>query len=184
MRRVIGLLALLVLFRSPAAAAGQDPRLTARLDSATRAQVEATILTAQAERLPTEPLVQKALEGASKGAPGPRIVAAVSTVLADLRRAREALGRPAADDELVAAAAALRAGATPAMIGEMRQVAPRGAVAVPLAVFTDLVAGGMGADDAWRSVATLAREGGDDEAFLRLRDRLESPPPGATPEAP
>ena len=55
---------------------------------------------------------------------------------------------------------------------------------MPLAVFTDLVAGGMGTDAAWRSVAELARKGGDDEAFLRLRDRLEPAPPGAAPEAP
>ena len=70
------------------------------------------------------------------------------------------------------------------MIGEMRRVAPRGAVAVPLAVFTDLVAGGMGTDVAWRSVADRARKGGDDEAFLRLRERLEPTPPGSAPEAP
>jgi hypothetical protein len=183
MRRVILLLALGLLLRSPAAAAAQDPRLESRLDSTTRAQVEAALASARGEGLPTEPLVQKALEGASKGAPGPRIGAAVATVLADLRRAREALGLAAAD-ELVAAAAALRAGATPTMIGEMRRVALHGAVAVPLAVFTDLVAGGMGADAAWRSVAELARKGGDDEAFLRLRDRLEPAPPGSAPEAP
>jgi hypothetical protein len=179
---MIILLALGLLLHLPAAAA-QDPRLEARLDSTTRARVEAALASARAEGLPTEPLVQKALEGASKGAPGPRIVDAVATVLADLHRAREALGLAAAD-ELVAAAAALRAGATPSMIGEMRRVAPHGAVAVPLAVFTDLVAGGMGTDAAWRSVAELARKGGDDEAFLRLRDRLEPAPPGAAPEAP
>jgi hypothetical protein len=184
MRRVIILLALGLLLRSPAAAAAQDPRLEARLDSATRARVEAALASARDEGLPTEPLVQKALEGASKGAPGPRIVDAVGTVLADLRRAREALGVAAAEDELVAAAAALRAGATPTMIGEMRRVAPHGGVAVPLAVFTDLVAGGMGTDAAWRSVAELARKGGDDEAFLRLRERLEPASPGSTPEAP
>jgi hypothetical protein len=184
MLRVIILLSIGLLLRSPAGAAAQDPRLEARLDSATRERVEAALASARAEGLPTEPLVQKALEGASKGAPGPRIVAAVATVLADLRRAREALGLTAAEDELVAAAAALRAGATPSMIGEMRRVAPHGAVAVPLAVFTDLVAGGMGADVAWRSVADLARKGGDDEAFLRLRDRLEPAPPGSAPEAP
>jgi hypothetical protein len=183
MRRVIILLALGLLLRSPAAAA-QDPRLETRLDSATRARVEAALASARGEGLPTEPLVQKALEGASKGAPGPRIVDAVGIVLADLRRAREALGVAAAEDELVAAAAALRAGATPTMIGEMRRVARHGAVAVPLAVFTDLVAGGMGADAAWRSVAELARKGGDDEAFLRLRERLQPAPPGSTPEAP
>ena len=184
MRRVILLLALGLLLRSPAAAAAQEPRLEARLDSATRARVEAALGSARAEGLPTEPLVQKALEGASKGAPGPRIVDAVASVLADLRRAREALGVAAEEDDLVAAAAALRAGATPTMIGEMRRVALHGAVAVPLAVFTDLVAGGMGTDAAWRSVAELARKGGDDEAFLRLRDRLEPAPPGAAPEAP
>ncbi len=184
MRRVIILLAVGLLLGSPAAAAAQDPRLEARLDSATRVRVEAALASARDEGLPTEPLVQKALEGASKGAPGPRIVDAVGTVLADLRRARQALGVAAAEDELVAAAAALRAGATPSMIGEMRRVAPHGAVAVPLAVFTDLVAGGMGTEAAWRSVADLARKGGDDEAFLRLRDRLEPAPPGAAPEAP
>ena len=184
MRRVILLLAFGLLLRSPAAVAAQDPRLEARLDPATRAQVEAALASARGERLPTEPLVQKALEGASKGAPGPRIVDAVGTVLADLRRAHEALGVAAAEDELVAAAAALRAGATPSMIGEMRRVAPHGAVAVPLAVFTDLVAGGMKTDAAWQSVADLARKGGDDEAFLRLRERLEPAPPGSAPEAP
>jgi hypothetical protein len=184
MRRVILLLALGLLLRFPAAAAAQEPRLEARLDSATRAGVEAALVSARAEGLPTEPLVQKALEGASKGAPGPRIVDAVATVLADLRRAREALGVAAAADDLVAAAAALRAGATPTMIGEMRRVALHGAVAVPLAVFTDLVAGGMRTDAAWRSVAELARKGGDDEAFLRLRDRLEPAAPGSAPEAP
>jgi hypothetical protein len=45
-------------------------------------------------------------------------------------------------------------------------------VAVPLAVFTDLVAGGMGVDAAWRSVSELANRGGDNQAFLDLRDRL------------
>ncbi|HET7425755.1 MAG TPA: hypothetical protein VFJ50_01860 [Gemmatimonadales bacterium] len=182
MSRVLGLIAIALLVSSPAV--GQDPRLDARLDSVTRAQVQATVASARAEGLPTEPLIQKALEGSSKRAPGPRITAAVATVLEDLRRARAALGPTARDDELVAAAAALRAGATPEMLGEMQRMAPRAAVAVPLAVFTDLVAGGMGAADAWRSVADLARRGGDDEAFLRLRERLEPASPGAAPEAP
>lgn len=159
------LLLCLAFLRSPTAAAAQDPRLAARLDSATRVQVEALVTSARGEGLPTEPLVQKALEGASKGAPGPRIVTAVESTFADLHRARAALGQPAAADEIVAAAAALRAGATPSMVSEMRR-------AVPLAVFTDLVAGGMAVDAAWRSVSELAERGGDDQAFLDLRDRL------------
>jgi len=172
-------LLLAVLLRPPAPAAAQDPRLAARLDTVTRAQVEAAVDSARAEGLPAEPLVQKALEGSSKGAPGPRIVAAVGSVLGDLRRARQALGPAAGPDELVAAAAALRAGATADMVGEMRSLVPRGGVAVPLAVFTDLVAGGMQVQEAWRSVASLARRGGDEQAFLDLRDRLR--PAGPSP---
>jgi hypothetical protein len=172
MLRMTGLLLCLILLRMPAAAAAQDPRLTTRLDSATRVQVETLVTSARDQGLPTEPLVQKALEGASKGAPGTRIVTAVESTLADLRRAREALGQRAASDEIVAAAAALRAGATPAMVAEIRRVGPHGGVAVPLAVFTDLVAGGMEVDAAWRSVSELANRGGDEQAFLDLRDRL------------
>jgi len=175
MSRVTALLLSLIVFQSPRTATAQDPRLAARLDSLTRTQVEAAVASARGEGLPTEPLVQKALEGASKGAPGPRIVTAVESTFADLRRARTALGERAKPDEIVAAAAALRAGASPAMVSEMEKVGPHGGVAVPLAVFTDLVAGGMTVDAAWRSVAELAERGGDDQAFLDLRDRLRPP---------
>jgi hypothetical protein len=173
MLRMTSLLLCLTLLRLPSAAAAQDPRLAARLDSVTRVQVEALVSSAHDQGLPTEPLVQKALEGASKGAPGPRIVTAVESTFADLRRAREALGQRASSNEIVAAAAAIRAGATPAMVAEIRRAGH--GVAVPLAVFTDLVAGGMGVDAAWRSVSELAHRGGDDQAFLDLRDRLRPP---------
>jgi hypothetical protein len=162
----------------PQTAGAQDPRLEARLDSTTRARVERVLAAARDDGLPTEPLVQKALEGASKGAAGARIAAAVESMMSDLRSARQALGRGAAPGDLVAAAAAMRAGATPAMVGEMRRLAPRGGVAVPLAVFTDLVAGGMTVDTAWHSVDELARNGGDPQEFLDLRNRLG---PGRAP---
>jgi len=174
MLRVTTLLLLLAVLRPPSAWA-QDPRLAARLDSATHAQVEAVIAAARGDGLPTEPLAQKALEGASKGAAGPRIVAAGNSTLADLRRARGALGAGASADDIVATAAALRAGATPTMVGQMRRVDPHAGLAVPLGVFTDLVAGGVPVDAAWRSVAELAERGGDAQEFLDLRDRLRPP---------
>ena len=174
MLRVTTLLLLLAVLR-PSTALAQDPRLAARLDSATHAQVESVIAGARADGLPAEPLVQKALEGASKGAAGPRIVAAVASTLADLRRAREALGANASADDIVATAAALRAGATPTMVSEMRRVDHHAGLAVPLGVFTDLVAGGVPVGAAWRSVAELAERGGDAQEFLDLRDRLRPP---------
>lgn len=172
MRRVTVLLSLLPLLLVAAQVAAQDARLDARLDSTTRALVILVMDSARREALPTEPIVQKALEGSSKGASGARITAAVGTVLDNLRRARSALGTSATADELVAGAAAIRAGATPAMVTEIGRINLRGGVAVPLAVFTDLVAGGVSVDAAWRSVEDLAERGGDPQDFLDLRDRL------------
>ena len=179
MLRLTALLCFLSLNHPPADLAAQDPRLAARLDSVTRVQVEAVLTVALEEGLPIEPLVQKALEGSSKRAPGPRIVAAVETMLGDLRRARRSLGEGASTDELVAGAAALWAGATPDMVDRIRRAEPEAGVAVPLAVFADLVSGGMTIDAAWQSVAKLAEQGGDDQEFLDLRERLR--PRGRSP---
>jgi hypothetical protein len=168
---------LFVLFFQPSQpATAQDPRLAARLDTVTLPKVEALLTAARRRGLPAEPLVQKALEGASKGAPGSRIVSAVEAMLGDLGRAQEGLGRGATADELVAGAAALRAGATLEMVDHLHRTGPDGGVAVPLAVFADLVAGGMTVDAAWHSVEELAQRGGDEEEFLDLRERLRPAP--------
>jgi hypothetical protein len=179
MLRLSTLLFFLALQQAPAILVAQDPRLAARLDSTARTQVETVVAVARDRGLPVEPLVQKALEGSSKGAPGPRIAAAVKALLADLTRAQQALGRDAKADELVAGAAALRAGATFEMVGQIRRSPSGGGAAVPLAVFADLVAGGMTVDAAWHSVAELAQKGGDEEEFLELRERLR--PAGSSP---
>src|SRR5438093_634738 len=71
-RKRIMMLALLLV----AAQVGTDPRLD-RLDPDTRAQVATVMDSASRVGLPTEPLIQRALEGATKAAPGARIVAAV-----------------------------------------------------------------------------------------------------------
>jgi hypothetical protein len=58
------------------------------------------------------------------------------------------------------------------MVDRIRRTEPDGGAAVPLAVFADLVAGGMAVDAAWHSVEELAQRGGDEEEFLELRERL------------
>src|SRR2546430_14518124 len=72
----------------------------------------ALVDSAHTAMLPTEPLVQRALEGATKRASGDAIVAAVRRLAADLGHARDALGSTASPAELTAGAAALRAGAS------------------------------------------------------------------------
>jgi hypothetical protein len=183
--RVLALLATM-LVSGRAAAQQIDPRLE-RLDAATRPAVAALVDSARAASVPTEPLVQRALEGATKRASGEVIVAAVRHLAVDLGRAREALGSTASPAELNAGAAALRAGASQTTLAELRH-ARRGPLIVALAVLADLVASGVPVDSAAAAVLALARQARDAELveFRRAVERdiaLGAPPAAATAAA-
>jgi len=184
-RTTLPLLAAL-LVAAPAAAQQGDPRLE-RLDAATRPVVAALIDSARTASLPTEPLVQRALEGATKGAAGDVIVAAVRRLAVDLGRARDALGSTASPAELSAGAAALRAGASQTTLTELRH-ARREPLIVPLAVLADLVASGVPVDSAAAAVLSLAGRARDADLveFRRAVERdiaLGAPPAAATAAA-
>jgi hypothetical protein len=165
-------LALSALRALPPAAGAQDVRLTERLEAATAMQVQQVVDSAKSAGLPGEPLVQKALEGATLGASDDRIVAAVQTLHGQLRRAREALGGGASDTELAAAAGALRAGLEPSALRRLQLLRPDQPLVVPIAVLTDLVAEGVPPADATRSVLDLARNGRPDAEFVALRQQV------------
>ena len=162
-----------LLLALPVAARAQVERLAGRLPDAARAQVAALVDSATAAGLPADPLVNKALEGASKGADGARITAAVRALAGDLARARAALGAASTEAELVAGAAALRAGASPAFLGRLRGDYPGSPVVVPLAVMADLVSRGVPADTAGRAVLALARAGVRDAQLVAFRQSVE-----------
>jgi hypothetical protein len=151
----------------------QDARLESRVDARTRAQLVPILDSARRAGLPLEPLVDKALEGATKGASRPRIVGAVRTLSRTLAVARDALGRGATEAEIVAAADALEAGVPPRQLGVLRIYRGTRSVAVPLAVMADLVARGVPADTAARSVLNLAQAGAADALFVTLRVDVE-----------
>jgi hypothetical protein len=172
---------LLVIVRS---AEAQDRRLADRLDPATAMGVQRVVDSAAREGLPTEPLVQKALEGSTLGAPGDRIVAAVGALHGQLGRARQALGGRASQADLTAAAGALRAGLPPTALERLQSLRGDRPLVVPIAVLTDLVAEGVPPDEATRSVLDLARDGRPDEEFMALRQRRTDNgdgPPGTRP---
>ena len=169
-------------------AAGQqtDPRLE-RLDATTRAAVAALVDSAGRALLPTEPLVQRALEGATKRASGELIVAAVRRFAVELGHARDALGSTASPAELSAGAAALRAGASPTVLARLRE-ARREPLTMPLAVLADLVASGVPVDSAAAAVLALAARARDADLveFRRAVERdiaLGAPPAAATAAA-
>src|SRR5688572_20132254 len=162
--------------------AAQDPRLE-RLDPETRSLVVSVVDSARAVGLPTEPLIQRALEGATKGAAGPRIAAAVRRLATDLGTARTALGQRTSAPELEAGVAALRAGASPEVLTRLRD-ARRPPLTMALAVLADLVASGVPADSASAVVLALAPSARDAD-LVEFRKAVErdislGAPPGAS----
>jgi hypothetical protein len=144
-----------------------DARL-ARLDTPTRLAVSAIVDSARRLRLPTEPLVDKALEGERKGADGNRIITAVRGLSAELRSARASLGAGASADEITAGASALHAGFPMRDLARLRvaaQHAGRPRVTLPLTVATDLVARGVPVATASDVVLSLTRAGVRDSDF-------------------
>ena len=147
-----------------AAHAQQRPTLATldgRVSPALRTRL--TILTDSASNvgLPVTPLLDKALEGASKQADDARIFNAVRGVLVDLRIARTALGATASDDELTAGVAALRAGVTSATLVAIGRALPTRALSVPLSVLGALVAEGVPSESATATVLDYARRTND-----------------------
>jgi hypothetical protein len=169
-----------LLLALPGVAAAQDARLAERLDRETAASVQQVVDSARRAGLPTEPLVQKALEGRTLGASGDRIVAAVEALQGQLGRARDALGGSASEAELTAAAGALRAGLPPTALRRLQSLRSGRPLVVPIAVLTDLVAEGVPADQATRSVLDLARDGRPDDEFVALRRQVQIQRRGGT----
>jgi hypothetical protein len=159
----------------------QDPRLE-RLDPETRSLVWSVVDSSRAAGLPSEPLIQRALEGATKGAPSPRIVAAVRRHATDMGTARAALGTQATVPELEAGVAALRAGAGPQVLTQLRE-ARRPPLTMALAVLADLVTSGVPVDSASAIVLAFAPTARDADLveFRRAVEREISlgAPPGA-----
>lgn len=156
-RVILACLALLIA--APAAARAQDARLAARLDSLTGRQVAELLDAARSEKLPVEPLVDKALEGASKRAPGPRIVDAVRRLSAELAESRRLLGPQATPAEVTAGAHALRANIAPAALKRLYEKRGRTTITASLAVYQELVAQKVPSDTAAASVLALQQAG-------------------------
>jgi hypothetical protein len=165
--------ALLVAVLVPGVVAAQTDRLQGRIDARTHMAMAALLDSARQAGLPLEPLVNKALEGASKGADGPRIMVAVRALATRLREARAVLGSTSSEQELVAGAAALRAGVGRAFLERLRGEHPNRIIVLELATMADLVARGVPADTAARAVIALARAGVRDAELVAFRQSVE-----------
>lgn len=156
-----------------AASLTDDQRLLGRLDDKTREAVVGVVEAARRDGLPTEPLIDKALEGASKQASGAQIVAVVRSLVGDLKRAREALGPTSGSKDVEAGAAALRAGVALRELERLRATRTNARVASALDVITILANDGVPADSIAPRVVNLVLAGATDEQLLGLRQDIK-----------
>lgn len=137
----------------------QDARLSARLDKPTLAAVNAIVDSARISKLPTAPLIDKALEGVARGVNGESIVVAVHQLSLRMGSAKRALASNATPDEIKAAASALDVGVSVRDLARLRAMAGKQPVTVPLAVLTDLVGQKVPIPTATDLVLQFARSG-------------------------
>jgi hypothetical protein len=139
----------LVLVTSPALLMAQNgggtSRLAGRVPAAALPAIDSMIATAAAESLPTEPLVQKALEGSAKNIPANRLVNGVRRGLLQLRQARAIVthavpGQTPPEGHVVAVAAALARGLSGPIVERLLTVAPDEPPGPALHAVADLVA--------------------------------------------
>ena len=145
-----------LLAAAPVAAqsgSGASGRLTGRVPPAALPAIDSLIAAAVAESLPSEPLVQKALEGSAKGVPADRLVNGVRRGLLQLREARVIVGRampdqPLPEAHIAAVAAAIARGLDPAIVERLLTIAPNEPPGPVLHAAADLVAHRFNPDSA------------------------------------
>lgn len=159
-----------------------DERLAGRLDGDTREQVVALVDSLKREGLPTEPIVDRALEGASKRADGAVIVRVVRGFAGHLRVARQVLG-PSSDREIIAGANALRAGIKTDELVRIRAAREGQRYAVAFDVLTGLKTRNVPNDTAVRVIGSLVKLAANDQQYVTLLDQVARAIAAGTPPA-
>jgi hypothetical protein len=149
-----------------------DDRLAGRLDGEARVQVVALVDSLRAEGLPTEPIVDRALEGVSKRADGALIVKVVRGFATHLRTARAILG-PASPRELIAGANALKAGIKADELTRVRAMREGARYAVAFDVLTGLKNRNVPNDTAVRVIGALVKLAANDQQYVTLLDQID-----------
>jgi hypothetical protein len=149
--------AMLVTLIAPFAGA-QESRLAEKLDAETRQSVMRVIDTAKALGLPVEPIVEKALLGATFHRPRSAIEGAVKLQLERLQQSKNALD-PSSQPEIATGAQAIAEGVPGKTLRQLRTAFPTQMLVVPIAVLTELVAQRVPVQKATDMVRDLMRRG-------------------------
>lgn len=184
-------------------------RLEGRVPPASIPVIDSLVGVAAAEGLPTEPLIQKAIEGGAKHVSGERIVQAVTLNLEQLRQAKALLVRagdsqPVTPVEVTAVTSALKRGLAAPIVERMVVALPDQPRSSALHALADLAAHRFNADSSadlilaaigaglrgprlldvsGAAIQELQRGRTHAEALERVRTRLPNVPVAPTPAA-
>ena len=151
-----------------------DARLATRLDKPTFIAVSAIVDSARLAKLPTAPLVDKALEGAAKGSDGQKIVAAVHQLSVRMGSAKRVLRTNANADEVNAAVSALDAGVSVHDLALVAAASGKRPVTMPLTVLADLIERKVPVPTATNLVVQMARSGVKDSEFALFQRNVRA----------
>jgi hypothetical protein len=150
-------------------AAAQDDPLDRVRQAYPRAsgEIEAIINDAEVAGVPADALAAKALEGAAKGVPAERVVAALNQYSVRLRESVQLLGRERGASSIVSGADALRRRVPAEQLRTMARE-HQGDLTVPLMVMGDLVEAGVPAGNAYRVVSRAMNQQHGHEEMLAI----------------
>ena len=171
MRRVLFVSGAMLLAASAVEAQARDPRLS-RLDAQTAQAVQALVDSARTLDVPTEPLVDRALQAAVRNASADATLAAVRDRLRMLVQARAVLA-PATEAEIIAGADAIKSGASPETLRELRLARPSMELTVPIGVLADLISRGVARDTAAALMLQLASMDMKDRELTEFRRMVD-----------
>ena len=180
--RTLGLVFTLVLGSTlTGALSAQDvqARLRGRVSPEVQRAVRSIAADASARHLPVDPLVQKAIEGAAKGVPAERVIAAVRALagrLAESMDAVRAAGVAAPSGDVVEGGAdALNAGISRSQVSDLVRVSqPPYDPALALRVAATLAALGVPATQALQLVEGMISAGGSPSDLLGLPGQVQA----------
>jgi hypothetical protein len=157
-------------------AGAQEARLQARMDRDTYAVVRGILDSARKAGLPTRPIEDKALEGASAGAASDVIVTATRAFAGQLSTVSRTLGKSATTDELRAGVGAIDAGVPPRDLVRIDAAADPSerSIATALTVLGDIVVRGVPVATASSAVISLLRARVRDAELLDFAEKVRS----------
>lgn len=161
--------------------AATDDRIERHVDARVRASVGAVADSLTREGVPTEPLIDYALEGTRKGGNPQVILAGVRKWARELRRSRQLLGPNANDHEVSAGAQAIRAGVDERHLTRIRESRKEQRFASALSTIAYIIPLGVPADTAATVLINVALASASDDEIKTLRDGIERDISGGTP---